>query len=81
MPDNFPAGIPIVFPGEVLTEHALQILRSVMESGGRITGATDSKLQQLCVIIHDAVSLGETPIDDAALRTGALMASGHQQHQ
>ena len=53
------AGIPVVFPGEQLTEHAMQILRSVLESGGRITGAADSKLQQLRVIIDDAVSLGD----------------------
>ena len=43
-------GVPVAFPGEELTAASLEHLRAVQQAGGKITGATDSKLQQLLVL-------------------------------
>jgi arginine/lysine/ornithine decarboxylase len=47
------AGIPVVFPGEVLTGEALRYLKSVVDDDGRITGATDSSLTEVMVIVNE----------------------------
>ena len=44
------AGVPVAFLGEELTAASLDHLRAVQQAGGKITGATDSKLQQLLVL-------------------------------
>ena len=43
----------MAFPGEELTVASLEHLRAVQQAGGKITGATDSELQQLLVLKED----------------------------
>ena len=46
----YPPGIPILFPGEVITQAALTTLLDAHQSGGEILGAVDSKMEQLWVV-------------------------------
>jgi arginine/lysine/ornithine decarboxylase len=46
----YPPGIPLLLPGEVITESALTHLLHIQASGGLITGCTDASLRQLRVV-------------------------------
>lgn len=46
----YPPGVPVLFPGEVLTQRALDVLQDVLCAGGVITGPEDSSLQTLRVV-------------------------------
>ncbi|GAX84294.1 hypothetical protein CEUSTIGMA_g11716.t1 [Chlamydomonas eustigma] len=46
----YPPGVPVVFPGEVITSQALQVLRDTLTLGGTVTGAADPTLQLLTVV-------------------------------
>jgi arginine/lysine/ornithine decarboxylase len=46
----YPPGIPVLFPGELISEDAVQSLRHVLDAGGLITGCADPTLQTLQVI-------------------------------
>jgi arginine/lysine/ornithine decarboxylase len=46
----YPPGIPLLLPGEVITESALTQLLHIQASGGLITGCTDASLRQLRVV-------------------------------
>lgn len=46
----YPPGIPVLFPGEVITSEALHHLQQVIEHNGMITGCADSSLKTLNVI-------------------------------
>jgi arginine decarboxylase len=46
----YPPGIPVLFPGEVVTEGAIAYLQQVIAAGGRVTGCADSHLRTLNVI-------------------------------
>lgn len=47
----YPPGVPAAYPGEVLTEAALQQLRQVLRSGGTVTGCSDGSLETLRVVV------------------------------
>ena len=46
----YPPGIPILMPGEVITQGAINYLRKVLNSGGVITGCSDDSLETVQVI-------------------------------
>ncbi|HEY9697110.1 MAG TPA: aminotransferase class I/II-fold pyridoxal phosphate-dependent enzyme [Trichocoleus sp.] len=46
----YPPGIPVLFPGEVITAEAIEVLQQVQSAGGVITGCTDPTLQTLKVL-------------------------------
>jgi len=46
----YPPGIPVLFPGEVVTEGAIAYLQQVIVAGGVITGCADRHLRTLNVI-------------------------------
>ncbi|MBW4514253.1 MAG: aminotransferase class I/II-fold pyridoxal phosphate-dependent enzyme [Timaviella obliquedivisa GSE-PSE-MK23-08B] len=46
----YPPGIPVLFPGEVVTEGAIAYLQQVMAAGGTVTGCADRHLHTLNVV-------------------------------
>lgn len=46
----YPPGIPILMPGEFITEAAIAQLQQVLEAGGMISGCADPTLQTLRVV-------------------------------
>lgn len=51
----YPPGIPILMPGEIITEKKLYDLKKILELGGTITGANDTNLKQIQTIKVDLV--------------------------
>lgn len=47
----YPPGIPLIFPGEIITQEAIAYLQQVQAMGGKITGASDQSLQTIQVLI------------------------------
>ncbi|KAI5659283.1 hypothetical protein M9H77_28076 [Catharanthus roseus] len=47
----FPPGVPVLIPGEIITEKALDYLLKIKENGGVISGASDHLLSSLLVCI------------------------------
>ncbi|URD74685.1 Orn/Lys/Arg decarboxylase, C-terminal domain [Musa troglodytarum] len=45
----YPPGIPVLIPGEVITEEALSYLLSVLRMGAAIRGAADPQLSSILV--------------------------------
>lgn len=45
----YPPGIPLLIPGEVITEEALRYLVEVTDNGGFVSGAADSSLSSIVV--------------------------------
>ncbi len=43
-------GIPILMPGEIITQDAIDYLQEVLSSGGVITGCSDNTLETIKVI-------------------------------
>ena len=48
----YPPGIPLLIPGEMITEEALDYLQKVQNLGGMISGCSDSSLQTFQVIAN-----------------------------
>ena len=46
----YPPGIPILMPGEIITQRALNYLQEIQAMGGLITGSTDNSLETLKVV-------------------------------
>lgn len=46
----YPPGIPVLMPGEVITEEALGYLKLCVDQGIKINGAADAKLEKISVI-------------------------------
>ncbi len=46
----YPPGIPIVMPGEQITENAIAYLQQIVAAGGVLTGGADSDLQIMGVV-------------------------------
>ncbi len=46
----YPPGIPVLLPGERITENAIRLLQTVLNSGGLISGCSDSTLNTLKVV-------------------------------
>ncbi|MDJ0899621.1 MAG: aminotransferase class I/II-fold pyridoxal phosphate-dependent enzyme [Xenococcus sp. MO_188.B8] len=46
----YPPGIPILMPGEIITQDAIAYLQEVLSSGGVITGCSDDTLETVQVI-------------------------------
>ncbi|MBW4623482.1 MAG: aminotransferase class I/II-fold pyridoxal phosphate-dependent enzyme [Cyanosarcina radialis HA8281-LM2] len=46
----YPPGIPVVMPGEVITQEAIDYLQKILAFGGIITGCSDPSLQKLKVV-------------------------------
>ena len=48
----YPPGIPLIIPGEIITQTALDTLTQILCSGGTLTGLSDPTLKTLRVIDH-----------------------------
>jgi len=48
----YPPGIPVLMPGEVVTEAAIAYLQTIEQAGARITGCLDGSLRQLQVLAN-----------------------------
>lgn len=48
----YPPGIPVLLPGERVTEAAIAYLQEVQKAGGRITGCADASLATLQVVLE-----------------------------
>ena len=46
----YPPGVPLLFPGELVTEKVIGVLRDVLASGGVVTGASDTSCGTLLVL-------------------------------
>jgi arginine decarboxylase len=46
----YPPGIPVLFPGEVVTVGAIEYLKQIMASGGIVSGCADADLKTLTVL-------------------------------
>ena len=46
----YPPGVPVLAPGELITEEALAALREVAADGGRIAYAADSSLETFQIV-------------------------------
>ncbi len=46
----YPPGVPVLFPGEVITDEALGVLEAAVASGGKVTGPSDQTLETLLVV-------------------------------
>jgi arginine/lysine/ornithine decarboxylase len=49
----YPPGIPILMPGEVITQEAIDYLQQVLKSGGVITGCSDDL--KTITVIHNSI--------------------------
>lgn len=55
----YPPGIPVLCPGEVVTQEIYNYLMNVLDSGARINGQSDGRLQTIKVL-EDAPNASET---------------------
>ena len=46
----YPPGIPVLMPGEVITREAYEYLKLCVQTGIKINGASDIRLEKICVI-------------------------------
>jgi len=46
----YPPGIPVLCPGEVITQEIYSYLMNVLDSGARINGQSDARLQTIKVL-------------------------------
>jgi arginine/lysine/ornithine decarboxylase len=46
----YPPGVPLVFPGELVTQEAINALRAAKAAGGYVTGASDPTLETLLIL-------------------------------
>jgi arginine/lysine/ornithine decarboxylase len=46
----YPPGIPVIMPGEMITQASIETLQQVLKLGGIITGATDPELKTIQII-------------------------------
>lgn len=54
----YPPGVPVLVPGERITEECVYVLRKVLDMGGSVSGASDESLSKIRVIAN-----GEGPGD------------------
>ncbi|EFJ51454.1 hypothetical protein VOLCADRAFT_87775 [Volvox carteri f. nagariensis] len=47
----YPPGVPVLFPGERITDLALEVLSSTLAGGGAVTGARDGTLETIQVVV------------------------------
>lgn len=52
----YPPGIPILLPGEIITQHGIQFLKAVLNAGGCVSGTEDDTLSTIRVIDEDVMS-------------------------
>jgi arginine/lysine/ornithine decarboxylase len=48
----YPPGVPLLFPGEVVSGAAVQQLQATLAGGGVVTGAQDATLQTVLVVVE-----------------------------
>lgn len=52
----YPPGIPVLVPGEIVTEAGIRVLKSVLGGGGSVSGASDNTLSILRVVDEDSIT-------------------------
>ncbi len=50
----YPPGVPVLAPGEIVSDGALEALRGALADGGRIAYAADSTLATIQVVVTRA---------------------------
>ena len=50
----YPPGVPLLFPGEVISSSALDALHATLQSGGYIAGSSDPRLDHITVMCEDS---------------------------
>ena len=55
----YPPGIPILFPGEVITQDVILSLHQILANGGTLVGCADSNLGSLSVISSSTASTAQ----------------------
>lgn len=58
----YPPGIPVLLPGEVITEAAIVYLQQILQAGGVISGCADPTLDTIRIVSADRV-LGMTTLE------------------
>eukprot|EP00884_Botryococcus_braunii_P006911 jgi/Botrbrau1/16220/Bobra.0066s0006.1 len=58
----YPPGIPAVFPGELISQDALNLLENVLAAGGKVTGAGDPTLQTVSVLAEEVAEHAAPPV-------------------
>ena len=51
----YPPGVPVICPGEVMSQAVIDVCLQVQRSGGKVTGASDESLRSLSVICRTSV--------------------------
>ncbi|MEM9218466.1 MAG: aminotransferase class I/II-fold pyridoxal phosphate-dependent enzyme [Cyanobacteria bacterium P01_F01_bin.150] len=46
----YPPGIPLIMPGEIITQETIETLQMTLASGGFISGCTDASLKKLAIV-------------------------------
>ncbi|KAJ6673118.1 ARGININE DECARBOXYLASE [Salix viminalis] len=69
----YPPGIPVIIPGEVITEKALNYLLDVRKKGAVITGASDSHLSSIVICDVGRNYKFRLQGSDKTLAVGALL--------
>ncbi|MGL5066043.1 MAG: aminotransferase class I/II-fold pyridoxal phosphate-dependent enzyme, partial [Microcoleus sp.] len=46
----YPPGIPVLMPGEIITQTAVEYLQQIQAAGGKITGCSDPNLKTFKVV-------------------------------
>jgi arginine/lysine/ornithine decarboxylase len=46
----YPPGIPVLMPGEMITQEACEYLRLCIRHGIKMNGASDANLKNICVV-------------------------------
>lgn len=49
----YPPGVPVVVPGERITEKCISVLRAVLDAGGSVSGASDESLSTVRVVANE----------------------------
>ena len=55
----YPPGVPVLCPGEQITEEALRQLQEALDVGGVVTGASDSTLQTILTVATEGTAGAE----------------------
>ena len=54
----YPPGVPLLMPGEVVSQQVVELLQEVLRCGGVVTGGGDSTLQTLGVVAAPTAASG-----------------------
>ena len=53
----YPPGIPVLMPGEIITNEAIDYLKQIKKLGGVISGCTDTNLEKIGIVEDNSKKL------------------------